>query len=447
MARLFAVVVVLCFAGIALGLAYDRESRSDVFLTAPVERSNIATVVKATGVLNPKISVDISSQLSGRIAEVLVGFNEEVKAGQAIARVDPEIYAARLSEAKAAQKVAEANAQVSRAALERADAALANARVARAVADAQLAASRIKQEESERQLQRKLTLARSGNVSESELSRARSQTAAEEADLRAGVEQIRMKDEGIAIAEAEMRMAEANIVNARAVVEQKQAAVEQAEVDLQRTILRAPIDGVVIKRDVNPGQTVAVSLEAKTLFKIVNDLREMEVHGRVDEADVGRVRVGQFAEFTVDAYPDQTFKGGVIEIRKSPEMVQNVVTYTVIVSASNQELLLFPGMTATLRILVSDTGPILKVPNQALRFRPDGKSDQPSSLGADGGSSVTVWTIDRDGRPEAVSIVTGLSDATGTQVLLGKLLEGQPVIVGVATSTKTTSLFGLRLGF
>src|SRR4051794_38391786 len=182
-----------------------------------------------------------------------------------------------------------------------------------------------------------------------------------------------MKAEAIGIADAQTRMAEANVQNAEAVVEQRHAALEQAELDLARTVIRAPIDGVIIKRDVNPGQTVAVTLEAKTLFKIAQDLRQMEVRGRIDEADVGRLRVGQTTRFTVDAYPDRVFTGQVLQIRKSPEVVQNVVTYTAIVSAPNPEMVLLPGMTAVLRIVISDTGETLKVSNQALRFRPAGE--------------------------------------------------------------------------
>ena len=217
-------------------------------------------------------------------------------------------------------------------------------------------------------------LARTGSGTDRDLTQVQALRDAGAADLRASVEQIQMKAEAIAIAEAEVHMAEANLENAQAIVEQKQAALDQAELDLDRTVIRAPIDGIIIKRDVNPGQTVAVSLEAKTLFKIANDLREMEVHGKIDEADVGQLKVGQTAQFTVDAYPDQTFRGRVQQIRKSPEVVQNVVTYTTIISAPNPDLLLLPGMTAQLRIVVSDSGGILKIPSQALRFRPNGAS-------------------------------------------------------------------------
>ena len=201
-----------------------------------------------------------------------------------------------------------------------------------------------------------------------------------------------------------------------AVVQQKEAALDQAQVDLDRTVLRAPIDGVVIKRDVNSGQTVAVSLDAKTLFKIANDLREMEVHGKIDEADVGQLKVGQTVEFTVDAYPDQTFSGKVLQIRKSPEVVQSVVTYTTIVSASNPDLLLLPGMTAQLRIVVSDTGDVLKIPSQALRSRLAGPAVRPNGrkraslrrLGPPQRFGWWVATGDRTPLPSRSALVTTL---------------------------------------
>jgi HlyD family secretion protein len=271
------------------------------------------------------------------------------------------------------------------------------------------------------------------------------------ADLRASIEQIQMKVEAIAIPVAERDMAEANLNNAQAVVEQKEAALDQARVDLDRTVLRAPIDGVVIKRDVNPGQTVAVSLDAKTLFKIANDLHEMEVHGKIDEADVGQLKVGQTVEFTVDAYPDQTFNGKVLQIRKSPEVVQNVVTYTTIISAPNPDLLLLPGMTAQLRIVVSDTGDVLKIPSQALRFRPSGtggtaEHQDAQQAGLSKGSA-TVWLVGKDGRPDPLTVKVGISDDNSTALLEGSLREGQQVITGIANLKNSKSYFGIRLGF
>jgi HlyD family secretion protein len=203
---------------------------------------------------------------------------------------------------------------------------------------------------------------------------------------------------------------------------------------------------VIIKRDVNPGQTVAVTLEARTLFKIAQDLREMEVRGRIDEADVGRLRVGQTTRFTVDAYPDQIFTGRVLQIRKSPEIVQNVVTYTAIVSAPNPDLLLLPGMTAVLRIVISDTGATLKIPNQALRFRPPGADVAATARTGSATGNGRVWVLD-NGRPAPVDVNLGANDENSSQVLGETLHEGQQVIVGVATPQSRVSAFGLRLGF
>jgi HlyD family secretion protein len=449
--RVAFVAVLLCVSAVGLGYTYSQSGPAPTYITAPVEHGNIATLVKANGTVEAVVTVDISSQLSGRMANVFVGFNDWVKAGQPIAQLDQESFTAQVNEARAALRVARATAQVQKASLERAKVAILNAQTAKRLAEAQSAAISARQDELERDLQRKLQLVHSGSGTERDLTQTRAQHDAGIADLRASVEQIQMKVEAIAIAEAEREMAQANLDNALAVVEQKEAALDQAQVDLDRTVLRAPIDGIVIKRDVNPGQTVAVSLDAKTLFKIANDLREMEVHGKIDEADVGQLNVGQSAEFTVDAYPDQTFRGTVLQIRKSPEVVQNVVTYTAIISAPNPDLLLLPGMTAQLRIVVSQTGDILKIPNQALRFRPSGAGApierQDAKRAASSKASATVWLVGRDGRPSPVTVKVGISDDTSTALLEGPLNEGQQVITGIANSLQPKGYFGIRLGF
>jgi HlyD family secretion protein len=446
----FAVVAVLVCA-LIVGLGYTYGQEGSTFLTAPVERGSISTLVKASGTIEAVVSVDVSSQLSGRIARVFVNFNDTVRAGQPIAQIDQEIFAARVNEAKAALRVARATAQVQKAALQRAMVAVTNAQTAKKLAEAQSAANKARQDEVERDLLRKLELARTGSGTERDLSQVRALRDAGAADMRASLEQIQMKAEAIAIAEAEKYMAEANLENAQAVVEQRQAALDQAGLDLDRTVLRAPIDGIIIKRDVNPGQTVAVSLEAKTLFKIANDLREMEVHGKIDEADVGQLKPGQATRFTVDAYPDRTFSGEVLQIRKAPEVVQNVVTYTAIVSAPNPDLLLLPGMTAQLRIVVSDTGEILKIPSQALRFRPNGAGPAPGHQSANEAASsrrsATVWLVGDDGRPNPAAVRLGASDDNSAALLEGPLNEGQQVIIGVANSQKQRGYFGVRLGF
>lgn len=449
--RFVVVAGLLCALLVGLGYTYGQEGSVPAFLTAAVERGSISTMVKASGTVEAVVSVDVSSQLSGRIAEVFVNFNDTITAGQPIAQIDQEIFAARVNEARAGLRVAKAAAEVEKAALERAKVAVANAQTAEKLAQAQSAANRARQDELERDLLRKLALARTGSGTERDLSQVRALRDAGAADLRASLEQIQMKAQAIAIAEAEKHMAEANLENAQAVVEQRQAALDQAGVDLDHTVLRAPIDGIIIKRDVNPGQTVAVSLEAKTLFKIANDLREMEVHGKIDEADVGQLKVGQMAQFTVDAYPDRTFSGKVLQIRKSPDVVQNVVTYTTIVSAPNPDLLLLPGMTAQLRIVVSDTGEILKIPSQALRFRPNGAGPasgrQSASDAAASKAPATVWLVGDDGRPTPVAVRLGASDDNGAALLEGALNEGQQVIIGIANSHRQRGYFGVRLGF
>ncbi len=449
--RFVVVAGLLCALLVGLGYSYGRDRSVPTFLTAPVERGSISTLVKASGTVEAVVSVDVSSQLSGRIAEVFVNFNDGVTAGQPIAQIDPEIFAARVNEARAALRVARATAQVQKAALERAKVAEVNARTAEKLAEDESAANGARQDEAEREFLRKLALARTGSGTQRDLSQARAMRDAGAADLRASVEQIQMKAEAIAIAQAERHMAEADLDNAQAVVEQRQAALDQAKLDLDRTVLRAPIDGIIIKRDVNPGQTVAVSLEAKTLFKIANDLREMEVHGKIDEADVGQLKAGQTAQFTVDAYPDRTFTGRVLQIRKSPEVVQNVVTYTTIISAPNPDLLLLPGMTAQLRIVVSDTGGILKIPSQALRFRPKdagpGSGHRSTNQAGSSKASATVWLVGDDGRPKPVAVKLGVSDDNSAELAESALAEGQPVIIGIANSKKHKGYFGLRLGF
>src|SRR6516164_7323179 len=222
--RLAVVAALFCALILGLGYTYSHESSVPTFLTAPVERGSIATLVKASGTVEAVVSVDVSSQLSGRIAEVFVNFNDTVRAGQPIAQIDPEIFSARVNEARAALSVARATAQVQRASLERAKVAVLNAQTAKRLAEAQSAAIKARQDELERDLQRKLQLVRTGSGTERDLTQTQAQRDAGIADLRASVEQIQMKVEAIAIAEAEQEMAEANVNNALAVDEQREAA-------------------------------------------------------------------------------------------------------------------------------------------------------------------------------------------------------------------------------
>jgi HlyD family secretion protein len=255
------------------------------------------------------------------------------------------------------------------------------------------------------------------------------------------------------VAEADLELAQAELLNAVATVPQMEAALNFVEAELHRTVIRAPIDGIVIKRDVDSGQTVAASLEAPTLFTIAQDLREMKVHAKIDEADVGRIKVGQRSTFTVDAFPGRTFNGTVTQIRRAPEVIENVVTYTVVIETSNPDLLLLPGMTAIVNIVVRESGDGLTVPNAALGFAPQDRPRQVVNLDLDeppnraAGANASVWTLDRTGAPTPVPIHTGMSDGTVTEIVSGDLRAGQKVIVGQASANQDEALFGLRLGF
>jgi HlyD family secretion protein len=433
---------------IVIAYSLTPASTRNLYITAPVEKGVIAREIKASGTVEAVVTVDVSSQLSGRVVEVPVDFNDTVKAGQAIARLDPETYIARVHEAQASLNVAKADAQLKEAAILKAQAALENAKTGVKVEEAQLGVQNIKQEELERDYERFLNLSRSSSVPQREMTQARSLRDAGLATTRVLQEQISLKREAVRIAEADIAMADANLANAKSVVEQKQAALTQAQLDQERTEIRSPIDGIIIKRDVNPGQTVAVTLEAKTLFKIAHDLREMEVRGRIDEADVGQLKVGQTATFSVDAYPDRTFHGTVKQIRKAAETNQGVVTYTAIISAENPEQLLLPGMTAVARVTVSQTDATLKIPNQALRvtLNDNGRTEQVAKP-SDNPPRKLIWVLNDDGSPAAVSITVGASDESSTQVLSGGLREGQKVIIGVASAKSGFGALGFRFGF
>jgi HlyD family secretion protein len=326
-----AFVVLAIAAAAAYYLWFARETKqAPVYRFAKVERGPITATVAASGTLNPVTSVQVGTQVSGQIKELFVDFNSPVKAGQLIARIDPETFQYRVRQN-------EADLEAARAAAGRAQVALANAR---------------------RDLERTKELVQREFVSPADLDRA----------------------------QAQFDLALAELNSANAVVAQRTAQLAAAKVDLARTEIRAPVDGVVIKRSVDVGQTVAASLQAPELFIIARDLRDMQVETSIDEADVGRIRVGQRATFTVDAFPGRTFSGEVRQVRKSAQTVQNVVTYTVLVSAANPDGILMPGMTANVRIVTDTRESVLKVANSALRFRPPGESAAAEGKAADKGA-------------------------------------------------------------
>ena len=273
---------------------------------------------------------------------------------------------------------------------------------------------------------------------------------AEEAAVAAYQAQVQAATEAVKSAEAQRAIAQAQVTTAEAQVKQQEAALRQAQIDLDHTYIYAPVDGTVISRKVDVGQTVVASMQAPALFEIAQDLTKMQVDTNVDEADVGRVQVGQEAMFTVDAYPGRRFHGKVVEIRKAPINVQNVITYDVVVAVSNPDLKLLPGMTANTSVTVDRRQDALRVPNSALRFRPLDLT--PQRPAANGGNrqgrreapSQTVYVLGDNGQPAAVPVTLGITDGVYSEVTGGKLAEGQEVITGLAQSKEggTASPFG-----
>jgi HlyD family secretion protein len=317
------------------------------YRTAKVERGAIAAVVVASGTLNATTTVQVGSQISGQVKDIYADFNTTVKKDQVIARIDPSTFELRVNQA--------------RADLDSAQSAVAVARSNQAAAQASLGQVKVNLADAQRDFERKKALVDKNYISGAELDKARTVLDSTREQLKA--------------VEAQLKVSQAQIQSAQAAVKQRRSLLQQAEVDLERTVIRAPVDGTVILRNVDAGQTVAASLQAPVLFTIAQDLRDMQVETAIDEADVGRLRVGMPASFAVDAFPRRSFQGDIKQIRKSPQNVQNVVSYTVVISAANPDMALLPGMTANVRIGVENRASALKVPNAALRWRPAGAAD------------------------------------------------------------------------
>ena len=355
------VVLVVIAAGAAAYGWWSLRDDEPAYRHANVERGGVTAAVSATGTVNPVTAVQVGSQVSGQLKEIYVDFNSEVKKDQIIARIDPDSFALRVNQAMADVEAARATVLTQ----------LANI----AALQAEVSRAKVTLAEAEREFQRNKLLFEKNFVSAA--ARDKAQAAFETAQ------------ELVKTAQAQLAVGEAQVRNVEALVKQREAQLAQAKVDLERTTIRAPVDGIVIKKSVEPGQTVAASLQAPELFVIAQDLREMQVDTSIDESEVGRIRVGQTATFTVDSYPGRSFSGSVSQVRKAAQVVQNVVTYTAVVATSNPDQSLFPGMTANVRIVVDTRNNVLRIPNAALRFRPAGAAEpaaKQGNPGAEGGA-------------------------------------------------------------
>jgi HlyD family secretion protein len=383
MKRVVSLVLVAGVLGVGIWAYFYAQAGGNAprFRTAAVERGPITAAISATGNLNAVTTVQVGSQVSGQIKELLVDFNSLVKQGQVIARIDPQIFEAQVNQAKAEVETARAAVLNQTASVEKARADVENARAALAQARAQTAKSDVARADARRALERSAELHRRELIAQADRDTAQAnyESAVAQSDSSRASEQALAA--GIKSAEAQLRVAEAALQSARAQVSQKQAALAQAQTNLNYTTIRAPVTGVVVSRAVDVGQTVAASLQAPTLFTIAQDLTKMQVETSVDEADIGRVKLEDRATFTVDAFPGQMFKGLVTQIRKAPVVNQNVVTYTVVISVDNPGERLLPGMTANVKLVYDHKPDVLKVPNAALRFRPPGEAAPATGAG------------------------------------------------------------------
>lgn len=369
------VAIALAVAGLSAAAFWfarnDGGGASEVsYRTVGADRGTIVAQVSTAGAVSPITTVIVGSQLSGQVIEILADYNSDVKVGQVLARLNADQIRARLDAARAdlqqsraARRVLDAQMDKSRADRDRAAAVAADMR-------AQLEKSKTQLADAERTLARQAELGARGIVSTAALQNARTQRDMLSAQRDSALAQIQSSEAQIAALKADASMIEAQMASAEATILQRSAMVRQIEVDLANTDIRSPVDGVVVQRNVELGQPVAASLQAPTLFLVAQDLRRVQIQANVDEADVGRVKEGMEASFTVNAYPGRTFSGVVKQVRLGSQTVQNVVIYTTVIEVDNAGLDLRPGMTANLKIVTERRQNVVRVPNAALRWRP-----------------------------------------------------------------------------
>ena len=385
--------------GLAIGgyVFFNGERKAPIrYRTAGVERGPVVSIVSATGTINPVVSVQVGTQVSGMIKSLHVDFNSRVKAGDTVAVIDPEPFIARREQAFS-------NLEMARSTVARAKTDLA---------------------------QRKRELDR----------------------LQSLVAQQFVSQNDVDVALTNYQSAEAQVRVVEAQVKQAEAGLNSSELELKYTVIRSPVDGIVVARNVEVGQTVAASFATPNLFLIALDLTKMQVDTNVSESDIGGITEGKGATFTVDAYPGVQFAGVIRQVRLAPINVQNVVTYNVVVAVNNQDLRLRPGMTANVSIVVAQKDHVLKVPNAALRFSPP-QGDRPTGPGSEGigsnadgragrgrpavvaaesgGQTRKVWKLGASDDLEPMTIQTGISDGVSTEVVAGAVGEGDLVVVGI----------------
>jgi HlyD family secretion protein len=527
---------VVALLALAAFYFWGRSSSAPVYMTAKVERGNLRNTVTATGTLQAVTTVQVGSQASGTISALNADFNSVVKKGQVVAQLDPAVSKAQVDQSRAALQQAQASLVLARAGVANsragvtdsqaralaAQSTVQNSRAGVSSAQANLAVLKAQQDDALSLLKQQESLLKSGVIAQRDYDTAKTTYQAAEARYNQAVAQVNMAvyseqsaaGAGIAQSGAQVQQSQAQVQQAQAQVQQAQAQVQQAEaalrlaeVNLTHTTIVSPIDGIVVSRNVDVGQTVAASLSAPTLFTIANDLKQMQVIANIDQADIGLVEQAKSVKFTVDAFPGKDFDGKIQQMRLNPTNVQNVVTYNVVMDVNNPEQKLKPGMTANLVITIDERNNVIKVPNSALRFTPQDANGQkisanpgaanigsgngsgqsrrlsananagqpadsanaptsssspapnagqgaartfaPASAPVLEGQTRTVWVLGADGNPQARRIKIGLTDGASTEVAEGNLQEGEMVIIGqtITAASKAPSAASPAPGF
>lgn len=425
-------------AAVAYATLGDRFTAGPEYRTAVVSRGPLTISVSAVGTLNAVKLVQVGAEISGQIRELYADFNSIVSAGDVIALIAPEKFSAQVDQVKAQLDRAEAGILAAEVRVERVKAEMLRVTAEKAVYGARIQGARVIVDQSVRDLARKSARERKGFISPSELEKALVARDGARAAMAAAKAEQAAHGAAMTVSKVDVKAAQVGILQSQADYRQAQAALRQAEADLKRTRITAPIDGIIIERNVVVGQTVASSLQAPTLFTIAEDLKKLQVETYIHETDIGRVRVGDAATFSVRAHPGVVFSGKIKQIRKAPLVIQNVVTYLVIVSVNNESGLLLPGTTAEVDIVSTKFKDALLVPDAALRFRPptrdtDSKIATPAAESDATNKYQTgrVYLRAKSGGLTAVPLRIGAGDGSFTRVVEGALKPGDQVVVGV----------------
>jgi HlyD family secretion protein len=377
--------------------------------------------------------VQVGSQVSGNIKALYADFNTQVKKGALVAEIDPQVFQAQVDQATAALSSVHSAALTASAQVQKANSDVAGTMASEKSLESVLAKDRANALNAANQYQRQDAAFQKGLISKTDHDLAKAAADAAEAQVTADQSQIDASKQTIQSAQAQLLVTQDQLSSAQAQERESRASLEQAKINLDRTRITAPVDGTVIARRMDVGQTVAASFAAPTIFEIAQDLTKMHLDTNVDEADIGTISAGQKATFTVDAYAGTTFRGQVEDVRKAPITAQNVVTYDVVISVSNPDLKLFPGMTANARILTAKLDNTLKVPNAVLRNHPTSAVLTQLGLPAAPSNKPQVYIV-RGGKLQAAPVTFGLSDGKYTAVTSGGLQEGDQVVVRFTTA-------------